>query len=369
MEIHLKSKLDPKQLFQTLDTRDPIVLAVSGGGDSMALLLLAAAWSAHSGATLQAVTIDHGLRPEAAAEAAFVAGTCDMLDVAHVTLAWEGLKPSTGLPEASRSARYQLLEEFAVDIGASHILTAHTADDQAETVSMRLSRSGDDSGGFGHAGMASNTTMPKAVTLTRPLLSCRRHELRDYLVENAQSWVEDPSNRDHAYERVRVRHRLDGQESHVSALLDYAALNGRLRALFSRDVAAFLNQHMRYRNGLIASIDRNALLAQPVLVQIHTLRVALAVLGGAEFFASASKIKALLAWITSADEKPKNQQMNMASCILRLTRSQVLVFREQRHLNPLLLGSKDRALWDGRFAITNHTGNSLYVGPAGEAVA
>ncbi len=123
-----------------LEPQGIVIVAVSGGGDSLALLLLAHAWAQTREITLHAVTIDHGLRPEAAAEAAFVAALCDGLGIDHTTLAWEGIKPPSGLAEAARRARYALIEDFALDIGADLVLTGHTQDDQAETVWMRVGR-------------------------------------------------------------------------------------------------------------------------------------------------------------------------------------------------------------------------------------
>ena len=101
----MRQPLDLEALFHQLDASETVLVGVSGGSDSIALLLLANAWAQKSGANLQAITVDHGLRPEAAAEAAFVASVCEAIGVSHVTLAWEGLKPSTGISSSARNAR------------------------------------------------------------------------------------------------------------------------------------------------------------------------------------------------------------------------------------------------------------------------
>ncbi len=129
-----------KNCFKDIATDNPVIVAVSGGSDSLALLMLANIWAQQNNVILQAITVDHGLRAEAAVEATFVSSLCTGLNIPHVTLAWEGLKPSFGIQEAARQSRYSLMDDFAREIGADVILTGHTLDDQAETVFMRVAR-------------------------------------------------------------------------------------------------------------------------------------------------------------------------------------------------------------------------------------
>src|SRR6185312_9081860 len=134
------SASDAKHLFAEWKAAPAIVLAVSGGPDSIALMWLAARWrrALKQGPRLIAVTVDHGLRPEAAREARDVKRLAGTLELPHRTLRWTGTKPNTGLPAAARAARYRLLAKAARSSGATHILTAHTRDDQAETLLMRM---------------------------------------------------------------------------------------------------------------------------------------------------------------------------------------------------------------------------------------
>src|SRR4051794_29062019 len=145
-----------KRLFADWKAAPAIVLAVSGGPDSIALMWLAARWrrALARGPRLIAVTVDHGLRSEAAREARDVKRVARSLDIPHRTLRWTGTKPKTGLPAAAREARYRLLAQAARKSGATHILTAHTRDDQAETLLMRMLHG---SGIAGLAGMARET--------------------------------------------------------------------------------------------------------------------------------------------------------------------------------------------------------------------
>jgi tRNA(Ile)-lysidine synthase len=202
-------------LFRGLDNLPGFVIAVSGGPDSTALLVLAARWAKRlkkpkQPPRLLAVTIDHGLRREAAAEAAAVKRLARRLGVAHRTLHWRGAKPASGLQEAARIARYRLLAQEAARAGLAHVLTAHTLDDQAETVLFRLARG---SGLAGLAGMAPVALIPgrsgdDGIFLLRPLLHLPKSRLIATLAAARIAYSEDPSNRDPRFTRARFREKL-----------------------------------------------------------------------------------------------------------------------------------------------------------------
>jgi len=195
-------------LFRGLEDLPGLVLAVSGGPDSTALLVLAARWAKRlkRAPKLIAVTIDHGLRPEAAREAAVVKELARRLGVPHRTLRWRGKKPRAGLQEAARYARYALLAQIATRARFAHILTAHTLDDQAETVLFRLARG---SGLFGLTGMAHAAPLPldgvREIFLVRPLLHLPKARLIATLQAARIAYAEDPSNHDPRFTRARLR--------------------------------------------------------------------------------------------------------------------------------------------------------------------
>jgi len=203
--------VEARALFRGLERLPGLVLAVSGGPDSTALLLLAARWAKRlkRGPKLIAITIDHGLRPEAAREAAMVKRLARRLGVPHRTLRWRDGKPRAGLQEAARRARYELLAEAATGAGLAHIVTAHTLDDQAETVLFRLARG---SGLYGLAGMARAAPLPiggtRAIFLVRPLLHLPKARLIATLKAARIPYAEDPSNRDPRFTRARLREEL-----------------------------------------------------------------------------------------------------------------------------------------------------------------
>jgi tRNA(Ile)-lysidine synthase len=211
-------------LFADLSDAAALVLAVSGGPDSTALMWLGARWRARRkrGPMLIAVTVDHGLRPESAHEARAVARLARKLGIAHRTLRWTGKKPATGIQEAARAARYRLLADAARKAGARHILTAHTLDDQAETVLFRMTRG---SGIAGLRGMMRHTPQsfrgaaqltPSAcpgmtnLLLVRPLLGISKSRLIATLRTARIAFADDPSNRDPRFARPRLRELMPG---------------------------------------------------------------------------------------------------------------------------------------------------------------
>jgi tRNA(Ile)-lysidine synthase len=194
-----------------LDALEPpnarIGVAVSGGPDSLALLLLAAA--ARPG-SVEAATVDHGLRSESAEEAAMVASLCETLSLPHRTLLADWSEPPAANVQAeARAMRYRLLNEWAIERGLASVATGHHADDQAETLLMRLAR-GAGVGGLG--GTHARRALSEQIMLIRPLLGWRKEELEKLVAEAGLTPVDDPSNRDPRHDRSRIRKWLAGSE-------------------------------------------------------------------------------------------------------------------------------------------------------------
>ncbi len=201
--------LTPGAFAEQLNLLGPprrLALAVSGGRDSIALLRLCAEHARQTGRGLAAFTIDHGLRAEAAREAERAARWAGEAGVEHTTLRWEGDKPASGVQAAARQARYRLLIEAAQAAGCDGLATAHTLDDQAETLFMRLSRG---AGPTGLAAIRAESIVASGagapIRLLRPLLGFSRRAVTEWLGDIGQDYVDDPSNDDPSFERVRVR--------------------------------------------------------------------------------------------------------------------------------------------------------------------
>ncbi len=228
--------------FGDLASEAGLLVAVSGGPDSVALLALLADWARGPGRpVLRAATVDHGLRAEAAAEAEEVAALCAGLGVAHETLRWLSSKPASGIQDAARRARYDLLAAAALRHGCTAIVTAHTLDDQAETLLMRLAHG---SGPGGLAGMQPRSRRG-AVDLVRPLLGIEKARLVATAERRGLPFTHDPSNADPRFERVRWRSLLPllAEEGLGPARLGlFAARMARQEEALSQRAAEVLSQ-------------------------------------------------------------------------------------------------------------------------------
>lgn len=191
-----------------------IAIAVSGGADSFALLHLAYEWALQQGAEITALTIDHQLRADSLHEAQHVATWCKEHGIPHHILAWQGTKPTSAIQNTARTMRRKLLLDFCATHKINHLLLGHQADDQVETFFMRLLR------GSGVKGLSSmhedilndaddmNEKSTEAVAVLRPLLMIKRRDLRAYCMQQNIPFIDDPSNENPSFERVRMRHLL-----------------------------------------------------------------------------------------------------------------------------------------------------------------
>lgn len=334
-----------------------ILLAVSGGADSMAMMRLAAPLHASGQARIDVASVDHGLRAGARAEAEFVGAEARALGLGHAVLQWRGAKPATGVQAAARNARYALLIAHAAAIGADAIATAHTADDQAETVFMRRARR---SGPRGLSGMAESSAVAlgagEPILLLRPLLRARRAGLRAFMTAAGAAFIDDPGNDDTAFERVRVRRDLARLESEgaqsvtalcaaaVAAAAETARIEAAENARFDALCGAF-DEEGGARFAVGAAAADAGLLARLV----HAV-------GGGDHPPAPAQAAAALARLSAG--KPAT----LGGAMLKAAGEGVIVFREPAAaegragvaaMAPLSLASGARALWDGRFVLSN----------------
>ena len=287
--------IDIDHILADLKGFDHLALAVSGGSDSVALMVLAADWRGRTenAPRLSVLTVDHGLREGAAHEAEQVAQWAGKLGLEHVVLCWRGDKPETGVQEAAREARYVLMGDWCKRYGAEAIVTAHTQDDQAETVLMRLARG---SGVDGLSGMPVDSAQPWRVM--RPLLSISRCRLQAHLHAAGHAWIEDPSNEDVAFERIRVRKALE----HGWFDLEPQAVALSARRL-ERARSALVHYCDRLAKAAVSRDEKGRLLidlvafqAAPEELQVRLLQDAILQTGGREY-ARLAAIERLLEWI------------------------------------------------------------------------
>ncbi|KRR17859.1 tRNA lysidine(34) synthetase TilS [Bradyrhizobium retamae] len=324
------SAREAKRLFAQWKAAPALVLAVSGGPDSLALMWLAARWrrALSRGPRLIAVTVDHGLRPEAAREAREVKRLAGSLDLPHRTLRWTGAKPKTGLPAAAREARYRLLAKAARASGATHILTAHTRDDQAETLLMRMLR------GSGIAGLAAmaRESEREGVWLARPLLDVPKSRLVATLDKAKIAFADDPTNRDMSFTRSRLRALMPALAEEGGDSRNLARLASRLaRANAAIEVLADgAERYLAVRDHDDATrfgFDAQAFAGLPEEIRLRLLKRAID-RAGHEGPAELGKVEALLAVLDNAianGQKQSRLKQTLAGAAISLTGGRIYV--------------------------------------------
>lgn len=366
-----------------------IGLAVSGGGDSMAMLTLAHNWSHAWGVRLWVVTVDHGLRAESADEAAMVAAECAALGWPHATLRWHW-DGGGNVMDAARRGRLALIDRWRG--GLRDVLMAHTRDDLAETFLLRLARG---SGVDGLAAMAAarevalppggdlapedhDGELPRSATgageahegyrVLRPCLDMSRAELRHYLRTLKGRWVEDPSNDDPAFDRVKVRQA----KAALSALgLDDRTLVATARRM-ARARAALRAQARQAWDGIgqegcsqgaatgALSFARDGFEALARDTQLRLLAAALQYVATAEYRPRETPLEALL------DRLLAGGGGTLHGCEARMERDRLHIWREFKALEGVTAGVGDGRLWDGRWWIFRPEFKGLTVRALGE---
>ncbi len=339
------------QFLGSLAKPSRILVAISGGSDSTGLLLAlhqAIAAGAHTH-TLLAATIDHALRPESAGEAARVAEFCRDLGIPHETRRWPGEKPSTGISVAAREARYRLLADVAAELRADLLVTGHTADDQAETITMRMARAPSP---HGLAGMAPATLYDRRLWIVRPFLAVRRVAIRALLTRNGLGWIDDPSNLNPAYERVRTRMAIEG----TPLAFDGDAAIGRTR--LSGEAASLLRATATVRHETIVRLAPEALEAEPAVLR-HALAFLLAVLGGRPYLPAGDQMARVAAFALA----PGHGRMTVARTLVWKRNDGLYLMREDRSLPQLTVTPGQAVLWDDRFLVANGGAEEVRIGP------
>lgn len=341
-----------------------VALAVSGGSDSTALMVLFADWLRQRGADPAAhtvLTVDHRLRPESATEAETVVGLAATLGFRHATLAWEGPKPRTGIQAAAREARYRLMGDYARANGLATLLTAHTLDDQAETLLMRLARG---SGLDGLTAIAPSTSLGQ-LEIARPLLDIPKARLRATLEQRGIPWIEDPSNQSPAFERTRLRA--------ARATLDALGLTAEMLGLSARRLQraraaldSITDSHCAPPPvGLVNTdpcglfrIERDRLGRAPDEIALRVLGRCILAAGGSDGPVPLSKLEAVADGLRRCNSNAP-ASWTLARALITATPEAVQVEREpgRQPLPRLTLAGGAGALWDGRFAV--HVGEGI----------
>lgn len=320
-------------------------VAVSGGGDSVALLHVLKKISENTGLSLFAVTVDHGLRPGSQAEAEGVAALCAGLGVAHDTLTWHW-EGTGNLQDAAREARFALIGDWAVSRGLDMVALGHTADDQAETVLMRLARR---AGVDGLAAMATRSHRDGVVWL-RPLLGVRRDALRAVLQDADVPWIEDPSNTDTRFTRVKVRGAMAalaqiGIDAQALGVVAENMAQARDALIHQTDLAA--QAAVNVHHGALA-VDVGVLHAQPAEIQRRLWVRAVTWITGARYAPRRDAVAHLMQAVT------EGRTITLGGCVLQRRGENTWIFREYDPVAPLSCAPQDA--WDGRWRCIDLSG-------------
>jgi len=338
------------RFLASLKTPARILVAISGGSDSSGLLLLlheALKAAPDLSISLCAATVDHALRRESADEASRVATLCASIGILHRTIVWQGEKPKTGILAAAREARYGLLAEAAEAFDADIIVTGHTLDDQRETLHMRGMRTEQIS-----TGIADAVLFDRRFWILRPLLFSTRADIRRFLAARSVAWIDDPSNEDVKYERVRTRRQLSTEGAADTDI--FRAWEERLA--LSSDGAEWLHRHFRLHGGLLGQVMPGGL-RQHRRILDYALGRLTAVFGGQPFVPGRKQMERLLAFTTGG----KPGRMTVGRVVFDLRRDGLYLARESRGILPLVLQSGETGVWDGRFEAKNRSSATIEI--------
>ena len=329
-----------------------LVLAVSGGSDSMALMRLVARWNAclepQARSDIHVVTVDHALRPEAAAEADFVVREATSLGLPAHKLRWDGPHPKTGVPAAAREARYSLMADVCRQRQAV-LVTAHTLDDQAETLVMALARG---AGVDGLSAMQPKTQL-NGLTIIRPFLEITRARLRATVSHDGAKWMEDPTNRDTAYERVRVREALKLLEREG---VDHAGLARSSRRLSRARTALAHAADTLEREAVVHDVSgycrilREPFFQAPAEIQLRCLLAATRTYGGG-MTQSLAGAEGLLDWMQAG----KGKARTFAGCRIVRRSAEFVIGREGERISETCVQVEPGqcvAAWDRRYLVS-----------------
>ncbi len=335
-------------------------VAVSGGSDSLGLLAVLAQWAKEDGPLVHAVTVDHGLREEAAQEAQEVGRICSDLGVSHDILTWRGWEGAGNLQDAARRARYDLLAEWATAKGIAQVAMAHTANDQAETFIMRLAR---ESGLDGLSAMSSRKRHGGTI-FCRPALSLSREALRDILRNRGIAWIEDPSNENRDFERIKARDSLKLLEPlgvTVGGLTRIAEHLAEARRTLNWYAFLAARGIIRAEAGdLVIGLREFRILQEEI--QRRILLQALKWVSGAEYGPRGKALELLIESLRGGND------MTLHGCLATISGNEIRIAREY---NAVAQSRSDTSgVWDGRWKLDGPWPEGLHVaalGPDGVA--
>ena len=340
-----------------------IGLAVSGGGDSLALLYLSADWAIKNGRRVKSATVDHGLRSESQSECAYVKELSGELLIEHTTLNWLE-NPSGNMQKSARDARHRLLTQWATENNLSVVLLGHTLEDNAETIMIRLIRG---SGIDGLTGISKSIKINN-LAIFRPLLEISRENLRNYLTFKNVTWIDEPSNLDERFQRVKIR-KLFPQLLDLgltpSKLVGIAQHMARAKEAINSEVLGFARNSVKQKAWGDLEIDQEAFMELSAEYQFRLLSAALRWISGNVYRPRLRSLKMLL---NSLIEPEKFSGFSLMGCIIKCRRGTIVLTREFSALPKQQTIQKTEFIWDKKWNVKVDpcTVSLLMIGPLGQ---
>lgn len=343
-EIEFSALMEPLGPFEP---KPEVAVGFSGGGDSTALLLLAARWTRRRGGKIFALTVDHGLRPESLSEAKLAQRRVKALGVSGSILRWDEPKPASGIQNAARQARYELMSGWCRRMGIMHLLLGHNQEDQAETLLHRLGRQ---TGADGLAGMA-GLRETNHVRLLRPCLSIPKRRLLAFVKSYNVDWVEDPSNQNLAYARARLRKllpSLEAEQISSAALAGTAHRLANVRKALEYQTVQILAANAELSSLGYARIRSEALTNVEPEIGHRVLDRLLGSIGG-HFYPI--RYQLLVNLLKNIQQTKFAVSRTLAGCIILPHNGDIFVVREAGRCEERKVIAGSWEDWDGRYRI------------------
>ncbi|PCI50883.1 MAG: tRNA lysidine(34) synthetase TilS [Alphaproteobacteria bacterium] len=334
-----------------------IAVAVSGGADSLALTVVLGEYCLREGISLTALTVDHGLRGDSAQEARTVGSWLEKRGIAHVILKWQGDKPQSNIQDQARLARYRLMGEWCQENDIARLFLGHHQGDQAETFLIRLFR-GSGIDGLSAMKIRSDFPVPLSgrgdITLHRPLLAVPKARLEATLRHMNQPWIEDPSNQNETYTRIKVRNLLkqnDIEGLNAERMAQTAARMGRVQSLLLSLTGDLTRQSVIYFPQAYAEVELLPLLSAHEEIALRCLASLVRRIGGGKYTPRLMRLEALYDRLKTTGFSGQT----LGGCLISpLGDNRVMISREVSAIDAIIDLEADREiLWDGRFFVEN----------------
>ena len=340
-----------------------IGVGVSGGGDSMALLHLSAEWAEENKRKIKAVTIDHGLRSSSLSECVHVKKISEKLSIEHTTLKWLA-KPSGNLQNAARNARHELFLDWTKKSKLSVVLLGHTMDDNAETIMIKLIRG---SGIDGLAGISKNKKINE-LAIFRPLINITRDDLRKYLIMKNIQWIDEPSNFDERFERIKVRNLLPKLSDFgltAKKLIALSSHMNRAKEALNGEVLRFAKQHVQQKNWGDLEIKLDEFIKIPKEYQFRLLSAALLWISGKVYRPRFNSLERLIIALNSSS---LGRGSCLMGCLIKCDEEKIILSREFSAISKPSQAVKSKFLWEKHWQLVVDSSkiNNTMIGPLGK---